>query len=1514
MLSLPSIRKKVWLLPIVFVVCAFMVLPASAVLSSHAGSTPAGVVAAIPNPSAQNPDSIGFKAPPTPSPNLPSLSTKFPLASAVSGSSPESVWLKSLLHDQATSKSPLLTSLPNLEILEHPGPSVGATVSPFYQAEPAPMGLADYGLGAGGAYSYNTSHFESQVVFNTPPNATNPGSEGVIDPQGQNLGLVGSPYEFGLQLNTVTDNMTIPGSNDGSFWTQNVLDISNTGIHFVDDVFNFTGPTTVFGPGSVASGCNSNVNNILSVSHGVYQCVGGTIPISPANFPLTIQLYNNASVNALNQSQVTFGYRFVGAGGFLQTGITDTVAFVNPNATAPIHKAGFGVDGFTSTPSGELRDAELDLVGGIEGENAVFNSLNGTLSLLYSNASSGGWKNIPSAYNFGTDTGETSTGIAGFWTPSHTEEINQGPSFLYGLWNGLHWASVASGDIQFKGSITPAYGFVFVGNVAPLFGLNLSIVPTDAAGAFNTYLPPAVPIGGAAYVVQSFADAFAELNSTSFSTSQTSYTITLVPAPGLIRAPLYMNGNAQAKSLAKNVTGSSTAPYVFSGLTVSLDFAFNHLNDFHIPSFTVFQEQGVTTAVTVNDVFQGSNFAGGTYYWTDIAAPTGFLEPGPSITATMPMYSDQFQIFGSSGAHVSNETLLGSSYYSLALPVPLGGVIYLWQDIGASAFDITSVDGSYGVFVGDSAGVSVTNVFALAGSNGVDDVGSTQTTVWNDASDGSFAFSVYALSSSHGTYSWINSSFGATGVYAGGYLGSSYYSLPGATAASVNNLNSTAGAIGATLYESNGVTFTHVSSDGFLGSTEGIVGFYVNNIAVQDLTVSYGTDPGAAFLYATGITVTNARVNDSFGVATVNADPVVVTGVTAVTDALGTEFVNTTGITVSNVNASYGSEGIVTVDSSTVGVTGVSASHASLGAVFDSTDGVTVTTASASDSAGVELEACPGPNTITGVSATDFSSAGVVLFDSSSTTVTGVTASDHSVGIIVDPSMNVTISGVVATGFTYGTVIEGSSAVTVSGTVASDFSVGDIIEGSTMVTDTSATVSDLSAGVVVEHSNFTTVTGTRASNTTQSNVYSTSAEVGFPLAAVVTESTQTTIVSNVTATHYGAALYDVASNGLQVSDVNGTGDQYAIVLNGTFNSYFSGIGAFRDWVGLVMQGAVFAEDNVVSGSSFVDDTSFGVAILSGGYNTFTENNFIGDNGATATYNAAHIQAWSGYYNSFNTCSNSACSAGVGNYWSDWHTYGSNGYLAPYFITGETWDYFPLGPQQTFDVNFHATGLPSGATWSVTLGGVTESSSSTTITFAEPMGTYAYGVGALAGWASSPSSGSVTVTGAAYNVSVTFSALVYAVTLSAGGLAASTVWSATVNGGTESTSGPSLMFWLPNGNYTFAFHNVSGYTLPGTGASGSFAVAGAPLSLGTTYAPAATPPSLVSTNTYNTGFAVAVALAVIALLVGLIALFWRRQKKEPVSAPPAVWTPPAGTEGPVENSSPGWSEGPVNPPP
>ena len=143
---------------------------------------------------------------------------------------------------------------------------------------------------------------------------------------------------------------------------------------------------------------------------------------------------------------------------------------------------------------------------------------------------------------------------------------------------------------------------------------------------------------------------------------------------------------------------------------------------------------------------------------------------------------------------------------------------------------------------------------------------------------------------------------------------------------------------------------------------------------------------------------------------------------------------------------------------------------------------------------------------------------------------------------------------------------------------------------------------------------------------------------------------------------------------------------------------------------------------------------------------------------------------------------------------------------------------------TYSVTFTETGLPSSATWNVTLNSVKESSSSSSITFSEPNGTYSYTVGIYQGYSSSPYTGSVTVNGAAVPVSVTFTqALTASITASPTtiDLTQSTTVTLSITGGTSpytwtferngsSSNMTSLGFKL--GSNTFTPLNSGTYTL------------------------------------------------------------------------------------------------------
>jgi parallel beta-helix repeat protein len=1423
------------------------------------------------------------------------------------------------MSSQSASKGSPLVSLPNLAILENPTGTTGANgVNPYYSGQPAPMGLADFGLGTSGPYSYNTTHINSQITFASAPYATAPGSASVINPGGANQGYVGSPLEFSIQLNTVTINYTIPGSTDGTFWTQNVLDMNATGIHFVDDVFNLTGPVTAFFPGTIASGCGlTDLTNELTEYGGVYQCVGTTIPISSLGFPLTISLYNNATVNTTSkQDVVSFGYRFSSPTDAFPavTGWSDNVSFVNPNPTVvPTSKLGYGIDGYSATPSGLLRDAEVIFGGPIGGSNAIFNSLNAAVTLSYSNASSGGWKSVPSAFDFGTDTGETSTGIAAYWTASGTEEVNQGPSMLYGLWGALKSASVAAGDIQFQGTITPDYGFVFVSNVAPGgLGANLSIVPTTNTGTFDSYLPATVP-PGTQYYVRSYADGFVAQNTTPFSTSQTAYAITLNASVDTLNAPLYSDGNAQESLLSTDIGLATAGDY--NGLVVDLNLSFNHLNDYSFPSFALFQETSVGNTVTVNNTTQGPDSPLGTIYYYDHPGvpPTGFLVPGPFLNKTdRPNFSLAINFFDSDDFTVSNETLLGSAAYGT--PFGSGGTIFLFDDAFADVENIQTVDSSYGAFIGASAFIFVENVVAQSGSNGVDEVGVEITFVENVSASGPGSFGIYALATGvDTTYEYINASDYAAGVYAGGYSVEPYYAVPGLHDSEIESVNATTGAAGVVLIDSyENEVFYDTAVTGavaFEGNYSAYDYFYY--IAATGATAGFLLNDTNDRVYYLTITDTATQTGsidelsswDDYYYTTVNGAGVGV----AVEGSLGTymEFVWDNASSVSGVeylDAVNGEVYYLYVNASgTLGASVVD--NVGFYGYYAYTTGPNTY----SITGGYDTELEDGEYAVaTGVSVSGVDNYGLQLYYWDFATITGTTATNGSEGLYLSYE---------------------DYYITVTDTTATDGSLGVYIyEYGYGITVTDTTVSDYSAGVYVYESDWISINGVTATNTTlEPPFYDNYYNYWGPVAAVFTEYASQTTITNVGATNYPFALYDEYSGdseegagSITVNNLTSTGGYDAVVLDGTSYGIFEDLLASHDVVGL------YAEDsdyNLVTASTFLDDQSYGVALYYSDDNIIAGNNFIGNNGATSTYNAAHIQAFA-TGGDFNYWYNPTTY--TGNYWADWHT-DPNGNLAPYIITSDlrNVDDYPLNvPAGEIQVWFYESGLLSGTTWSMTFNGATESTTNNWLVFGVPAaGNYTFTAGAVAGYSVVPPTGTVSLPTGTTSVeeTVQYTAL-YTVLVTEKGLPAGTTWSVTVAGVNVTGNTTTLTVPVPAGVYTFQISPVSGYVA--SPPNGTVNVGASPTyKLGVTFSTVSSSTSLVSTNTYNTGFAIAIAIAVIALLIGLLALFWpRRAKPSENPNPPTAWTPPAasGTPPAASGTPPAsgtntWSEGSGNPP-
>jgi hypothetical protein len=148
----------------------------------------------------------------------------------------------------------------------------------------------------------------------------------------------------------------------------------------------------------------------------------------------------------------------------------------------------------------------------------------------------------------------------------------------------------------------------------------------------------------------------------------------------------------------------------------------------------------------------------------------------------------------------------------------------------------------------------------------------------------------------------------------------------------------------------------------------------------------------------------------------------------------------------------------------------------------------------------------------------------------------------------------------------------------------------------------------------------------------------------------------------------------------------------------------------------------------------------------------------------------------------------------------------------------------------FRVQFSESGLTPGTSWSVTLNGSVLSSANTTDAFMEPDGTYAFTVGAVTGFTSNVTIGSLTVNGVADHVSIAFSPIPpadYTLTFDESGLPEAATWTVTLSGQTtlSNTAPGPIVFEESNGTYPFTLRPIPGYKA--SPSSGNVTVDGAP---------------------------------------------------------------------------------------
>ncbi|MGC8618586.1 MAG: thermopsin family protease [Thermoplasmata archaeon] len=279
-------------------------------------------------------------------------------------------------------------SLYSPDISDHHNATTNIQVTPYrlYFNEPAPMGIADYGIGNNGVpYNYSTSSFMGNVTIN---------SISMYSPAVNSTNVT-----FQLNLNMVFYYHSI----FYDYWVQDVayLNTSSKQITFIDNIWNLSAPnadmfnSTVSGNGTVASSGSKSGPSKFYYDFPNSSLPGNNITLKNNS---SFLLKMNAYLGNNDSPEVAFlyndGYGWV---------VYDNAVFhfATGLKTAPY----FYVSGYSYNPANTYYDAEL-VIGG-PGNSTQSEDINSSIILMLEYYNGNNYQTIQNAFNFGSDTGET---------------------------------------------------------------------------------------------------------------------------------------------------------------------------------------------------------------------------------------------------------------------------------------------------------------------------------------------------------------------------------------------------------------------------------------------------------------------------------------------------------------------------------------------------------------------------------------------------------------------------------------------------------------------------------------------------------------------------------------------------------------------------------------------------------------------------------------------------------------------------------------------------------------------------------------------------------------------------------------------------------------------------------------------------------------------------------------------------------------------------------------------------
>jgi len=439
-------------------------------------------------------------------------------------------------------------------------------ITPGYLYAPAPMGVSDIGLinrsGVLVPYELNTTSAAGTVSITNLQSL-------YVDGDG--------PTTYGIQMNSVAAGVTIFNNSSNEFWSQNYVDYTpdTQQLVFGDEVWNFSSSSGIFPTNSVYQ---YSPNGTSTAFPYLYQGYGPTITIG---YPFTLTLYLNASVIA-DRPVFYFNYT-VSNSTFRQSEMYDYLIFNSTvgTPTQPAPTPYYQADGYNYDPIGLINDMEIDLLGNDNGDMTAFTAANATVSLQYWNATADRMEEVPSAFNAGQETGETSVGLLVTSTggTSPIANVRSGPGFVGGLWN----YSSASGEVPVTLTLSPANAFLFVNPGLASNVSNAQWVPTDASGTNMFYLPS----NGVFFLDFLLSDHDPTVRIVHTTTVALARIVTLAPDPAQgVYTPLFALNNSELAGISSSGNGTSGNPYILvNNQYGSLAPEFAQWDDFLFPVF-----------------------------------------------------------------------------------------------------------------------------------------------------------------------------------------------------------------------------------------------------------------------------------------------------------------------------------------------------------------------------------------------------------------------------------------------------------------------------------------------------------------------------------------------------------------------------------------------------------------------------------------------------------------------------------------------------------------------------------------------------------------------------------------------------------------------------------------------------------------------------------------------------------------------------------------------------------------